>query len=213
MLNSNLLNYQQLFSEIMQLKQGNHIEAPMLVAISGIDASGKGYIGARFADSIHNAGYKVALLGIDPWQNLPHVRISQENPGEHFYHNAVRQTEMFEKLVLPLKERGSITLCAQVVEHTSEQFWLRDYRYQDIDIILLEGIFLFQSQWMPHYDCSVWIQCSEQLALQRALKRNQEGLESSELIAEYHSIYFPAQKYHQQKDNPQQLADFLLINE
>ena len=206
------MNYQQLLTEIIQLKQNNHLEKPMLAAVSGIDSSGKGYISAKLAASLDSAGYKVASLGVDPWQNLPHVRMCKENAGVHFYHNAVRQTEMFEKLVLPLKEHGSINVSAQVVEQTSEAFMHREYLFQNIDIILLEGIFLFQAQWMPHYDCSVWIQCNEKLALQRALKRNQEGLDSSELIAEYQSIYFPAQKYHQQQDNPQQLADFLLIN-
>jgi uridine kinase len=75
----------------------------MLVAISGIDGSGKGYITARIVAGLRQRG-----INIDGWLNLPPQRFNPERPAEHFYHHAIRFDDMFEQLVLPLKRHRSV---------------------------------------------------------------------------------------------------------
>src|SRR5437762_1921827 len=71
----------------------------LLVGISGIDASGKGFVAEEVAHSLGKAagvsdpGYNVALIGVDGWLNLPDVRFDRENPAEHFYERAFRFEE------------------------------------------------------------------------------------------------------------------------
>src|SRR6266536_715223 len=92
-------------------------ERALLVGISGIDASGKGFVTSRIAQSLGEGaagvtapGYNVAVIGVDGWLNLPHVRFDEENPAGHFYRHAFRFEEMFETLVLPLKQNREIDL-------------------------------------------------------------------------------------------------------
>ena len=76
----------------------------MLVGISGIDASGKGYLAAKIADRLQMEGLKVALIRADDWLNLPGVCMNREHYAEHFYEHAIRFDEMFERLIVPLAQ-------------------------------------------------------------------------------------------------------------
>jgi uridine kinase len=48
--------------------------------------------------------------------------------------------------------------------------------FDNVDLILLEGIFLFKRAHQQRYDFRLWIDCSFKTALERALRRSQEGL-------------------------------------
>ena len=56
----------------------------LLVGISGIDASGKGFVTTRIAESLQKRGIKLAVISADGWLNLPHVRFHQQDLAKHF---------------------------------------------------------------------------------------------------------------------------------
>jgi uridine kinase len=184
----------------------------LLAGISGIDASGKGFITAKLANKIRRKGFNIANINIDGWLNLPGIRFNPDNAAENFYKNAIRFDAMFEKLVLPLKENRSINLTADFAEETATEFRKHVYLYKDIDIILLEGIFLFKNEFKNHFDVKIWIECPFEAALARAIARAQEGLSAAETVKAYENIYFPAQKLHFLTDNPQDAADLVWQN-
>lgn len=78
-----------------------------LVAVSGIDGAGKGWLAARISAGLQDAGMNAANLNIDGWLNLPDKRFSRTDPAEHFYLHAIRFDEMFSQLVLQLRDRLS----------------------------------------------------------------------------------------------------------
>ena len=49
----------------------------LLVGISGIDASGKGFVTAHLAERLRNCGWNVAAISADDWLNLPNVCINR----------------------------------------------------------------------------------------------------------------------------------------
>lgn len=185
----------------------------LLAGISGIDASGKGFITARLKERLQNKKFEVAAINADGWLNLPHVRFGRENPGEHFYNFGLRLEEMFENLVLPLRAKRSIRLTADFAEESAAEFRRHEYVYENIDIILLEGIFLFKKEFGKYFDLKIWIECSFETALERAIARAQENLPPEETVRAYRSIYFPAQKIHFRRDAPRETADLVFINE
>jgi adenylylsulfate kinase-like enzyme len=69
------------------------------VGISGIDASGKGFVTTRIAESLQKRRFKLAVISADGWLNLPHVRFHQQDLAKHFYENAIRFDEMFERVI------------------------------------------------------------------------------------------------------------------
>lgn len=187
-------------------------ERAALVAVSGIDGCGKGWLTRKIVDDLQARGINAANINIDGWLNLPAKRFSDQNPAEHFYLHAIRFDEMFAQLVLPLRDARSIRVETDFAEETATAYRKQLYEFTDIDIIVLEGIYLLKQAFQNYYDLSIWIDCSFAKALERALARGQEGLPPTDTIRAYETIYFPAQDIHFQRDNPRQAAAIIVDN-
>lgn len=160
---------------------------PLLVAISGIDASGKGTLAAALTPLLRLRGLQVEAVGADAWLTpLEHLDLDSD-PAGAFYRGAIRFEEMFR--------------------------WIDELRARPLDVILMEGIFLFKRELRDRYDLSIWLECGFETALTRALERNQEGLPRERLIADYGRIYFPAQRLHLERDFPVDFAGILHSND
>ncbi len=184
-----------------------------LVAVSGIDASGKGYVAERLAARLEAAGLRVARTGLDGWLNLPPVRFDPGHPAEHFYRHAFRFDEMFERLILPLRDRRSIRLEADFTEETASAYRKHVYAFEDVDVVLLEGIYLLRPDLRPRYDLAIWIDCTFETAIERAIARGQEGLPPGETARAFRTIYLPAQEIHFARDDPKTSADLVVVND
>ena len=184
-----------------------------LVAVSGIDASGKGYLSRELTRGLQARGCQVALINVDGWLRLPHERFSATEPARHFYTHAVRFQQMFAQLIVPLRERRGIDVEADFAEEAARAYRKHRYRFADVDVILLEGIYLLKQAYRHHYDLSIWIECSFETALKRAVARAQEGLPPAETIRVYETIYFPAQRLHFERDAPIRAANIVLHND
>jgi uridine kinase len=185
----------------------------LLVGISGIDASGKGFIAVKLADALRVKSLNVALISADDWLNLPNVYINPENPGEHFYKYALRLDEMFERLIIPLRDHREVDVLADCGDAKATVHRKHRYVFRNVDIVLLEGIFLFRCAYRHHFDLRLWVDCSFDSALQRAIARGQEGLPPAETIHAFETIYFPAQRIHLARDNPREAADIIFAND
>ena len=204
---------QQIVENICETRRQVPATRSVLVAISGIDGSGKGYVTAQILDSLKTKGLNAVVINGDGWLNLPDQRFNSHKPAEHFYLNAFRFQEMFTQLVLPLRDRRSISIEVDFVEETANDYRKHLYDFKDVDVILLEAIYLLQPDFISYYNLAIWIDCSFETALERALARGQEGLTPQETVKAYQTIYFPAQEIHFQKDNPRSLATVIINND
>ncbi len=169
----------------------------LLVAISGIDGAGKGYLTKKVVNVLVQNHMRVASINIDDWLNLPNQRFSKKQPAEHFYENGIRFREMFEQLVLHLKKKRSHSVEAELADATNkDEYHKYVYQFDDIDIIILEGIFLLKQALREYYDLKFWVDSTFETALERSLKRNQEGLSAEAMIRDYNTIYFVAKRIH-----------------
>jgi uridine kinase len=183
------------------------------VAITGIDGAGKGYITAQLDKILQVAGVRTAVINIDGWLNLPDRRFDPSNPAEHFYRNAIRFDELFAQLVFPLRDRRSIHCDVAYAEETAIAYRRHLYKFENIDVILLEGIFLLKQSFQSYYDLSFWIDCGFDTALERAIARGQERLSPDATVHAYRRIYFPAQQIHFQCDRPRTAATVVFNND
>ncbi len=201
-----------LASRIVATRAEKSAEQAILVGISGIDAGGKGFITEKIAKRLREAGWRVATINADDWLNLPEVCLSQDKPAEHFYEHAMRFGKMFDQLIVPLKQNRAVSFVADCADAKGNRR-KHSYEFRKIDIVLLEGIFLFKPAYRRHFDLTAWVDCSFATALKRAIARCQEGLPPAETIRAFSTIYFPAQRIHFSRDNPQGAADFIIQND
>lgn len=185
----------------------------LLVGVSGIDGCGKGYLTSQLQAHLALHGVIPALLNVDGWLNLPERRFDHNAPATNFYDNAIRLDQFFNQLVLPLRDRRSVHLIADFVEETAANYRQHSYDYDDVSVVLVEGIFLFKPLYRKYFDLAIWIDCSFPTALARAIDRAQEGLSPANTIAAYDTIYFPAQRIHLAQDKPRENADLIFEND
>jgi uridine kinase len=199
--------------QILLARQRVPAERSVLVAISGIDGCGKGYFTARLGEALQSKNVRVAKINIDGWLNLPVRRFSKSDPAAHFYRFAIRFEEMFAQLVLPLRDQRSVRVEADYAEETASAFRREVYAFDDVDVILLEGIYLLKREFQTYYDLAYWIDCTEATALERAIARGQEHMTPAATARAYWTIYFPAQEIHLQRDDPRAAATAILSND
>jgi uridine kinase len=211
--NSSTVLWRRIADAIAQERDAVAPDRAVLVGISGIDASGKGFIAARLAERLRESGWNTALISADDWLNLPEICVNPDNYAEHFYEHAIRFDEMFAQLIVPLTRKREISITADCADAKATSFRKHSYEFRKIDIVLLEGVFLFKPQYRHHFDLRLWIDCSFECALQRAIKRRQEGLPPADTTNAFETIYFPAQRIHLGRDNPRATADIILANE
>jgi uridine kinase len=208
-----MVELQTVIEQILEKRVAIPAQRSVLVAISGIDGCGKGYLTAQLLKQLAARGVRAAIINADGWLNLPHRRFDRSNPAEHFYLHAIRFDEMFDQLVLPLRDRRSLRLEANYAEETATEYRRHSYEFDELDVILLEGAYLLKQPFQAYYDLSVWIECSFETALQRAIARAQEGLTPQATAEAYRVIYFPAQEIHFQRDDPRRAATLIVNND
>jgi len=203
----------QLIEAIVSTRTTTPQTRAALIGISGIDGSGKGFITTQLDQRLRDLGWSVAVVRADDWLNLPDVCVNRDNPAEHFYDNALRLEEMFDRLILPLRNERRVDIVADCGDAKAVAYRKHHYVFRNIDILLLEGIFLFKSAYRDQFDLKVWIDSSFDIALRRAIARGQEGLPPAETKHAFETIYFPAQQVHFEHDQPREFADVVFNND
>ncbi len=200
-------------TDIATLRAGAPNHRALLVGVSGIDGSGKGFVTARLAAALGRLGLSAPVLGIDPWLRPPAERFDPRRPAEHFYERGVRLDEFFERVVMPLRLARSLSIGFDAAGPTNDDA-CRPARIEiaDADVVLVEGIFLFRGPHTQAFDMRIWIDAPFDTALQRAVARAQEGLTPEETTRDFQHIYFPAQRIHLERDDPRALAHLLIDN-
>ena len=135
------------------------------------------------------------------------------NAAENVYENIFRWQEFFQQLVIPLQRDKSIQLNTRLIRSDADVYYPFTYHYENLDILLIEGILLFREKYIPCYDYKIWIECSFETGLQRAIHRNVEKLDELQLIFDYNTYYYPAQRLHIDRDNPRSSADIIFNND
>lgn len=184
-----------------------------LVALSGIDGSGKTRLATALAVALADRHIDAAVVAIDPWHTPAAMRFNAADPARHFYRHAFRWEELFERLIDPLCRRRSLSLSLPLLRLTDHTWYEHAYEFRGVDVVLLEGIFVLRRRLRRRYDAAVWIDCSFETALRRALARNQEGLDQATLRRHYATTYFPAQRLHFRLDRPRAGADVVVNND
>ena len=182
------------------------------VAITGIDGSGKSFLSEVLFSRLSEAGLSCAILKLDLWHQPSYIRFAKNNPGENYYLNAYKFNDFFSLLVEPLKKSRAIDIKVELFDAYSDYQYTKSFLFENIDVILLDGIFLLKKEFRKHHDYSIWIECSFSTAWARALSRNQEKTSEDQIKYLYNFIYFPAQRIHLYRDTPLKFADQIIYN-
>ena len=196
-----------MFNNAAQMKSAfkdlhNHKESTkaQVIAISGIEGSGKRELTEKIAAALRLDGLNVAVVHTDDWEASKDIRFNIMNSPEEYYLNAYRFDEMFEQLILPLKLFGNIKTSVNLDDAESPR--QVDYHFENIDIILIEGVYLLQEAFLALYDYSCWIKSNFEAAFKRLAEHVNIEESQEALVNLFELLIKPAGQYHLYADDP-----------
>lgn len=182
--------FNQLVNQIEQLMID---KAHLVIAISGFGGSGKSTLADQLRDHFKIKDEQVVridnLYGPNP-----------NGPGIFDQSNWKLLTRILEDVHAGKKlhyegknDKGELIYCDEVLPK----------------LVIVEGIRLLQPKFMPKFDISVWIDCPQEFAKQRAKARDRSQGEDEATVARWDTDWGPKDKEYFDTYHPQQLATFL----
>lgn len=204
-------NAAQIKSVLRDLHTQKGSSKAKIVAISGIEGGGKRALTEKIAAALQLEGISVAIVHSDDWEASDSIRFNVMNSPEEYYLNAYRLDEMVEQLVLPLKLFGSVKTSVTLEDVMTPR--TIDYNLEDIDIILIEGVYLLQESYLDLYNYTIWVESDFDAAFTRL--DSQVDIEQSQeaLVNLFEGLIKPAAQYHIYTDDPQGHATSVYIEQ
>jgi uridine kinase len=204
-------NAAQIESVLRDLQNKKESTKALVVAISGIEGGGKRALTEKVATALRLEGLSVAIVHTDDWEACESVRFNVMNSPEEYYLNAYRFDEMIEQLILPLKLFGNIKTSVSLKNVINPR--TVEYDFHDIDIVLIEGVYLLQEAYLDLYDYTCWVESDFDAAYQRLTEQSNIEQSQEALLNIFELLIKPAGQYHIYTDNPQGHADSIYIEE
>lgn len=188
---------------------------PLRVAIDGIDAAGKTTLADQLVAPIEARGRPVIRASIDGFHR-PRAERYHRGPDspEGYYADSFDYEALLESLLLPLGPGGNRQCRLKTFDFRTDTPLQESPRYVPEDAVLvLDGVFLLRPELNPTWDCRIFVQVDFDVALQRALQRDQHLFGSAQAVAvRYRQRYFPAQRMYLDTVQPRQIADMIIDN-
>jgi len=201
----------QIKSVLKDLQNKRESNKALVVAISGIEGGGKQALTKKIASALKLEGLSVAIIHGDDWEAPKSVRFNVMSSPEEYYLHAYRFDEMVEQLILPLKLFGNIKTSVTLNDVMNPR--TVDYDFEDIDIILIEGVYLLQESYLDLFDYTCWVESDFDAAFKRLSEQNNVEQSQEALVNIFELLIKPAGQYHIYTDNPQGNADSIYIEE
>jgi uridine kinase len=202
---------QQLARQILAVRT----EHPVRVALDGIDAAGKTFLGGDLAAELHRRGRTVIQATIDGFHQPRHTRY-RRGPlsADGYYEDSFDLEALREVLLDPLGPGGDRRF------RTAAYDVRADLPVQVITvqaareaILLFDGIFLQREELSECWDYVIFVDIPFPVALERALVRDLPVLGNAEAVRErYEKRYFPAQRMYLERFEPRLRADAVVEN-
>jgi len=193
-------NAGELKSALLDLYNKNESTKAQIIAISGIEGGGKRALSEKIADALTHEGMRVALVHSDDWEAAKSIRF-----------NAYRFDEMIEQLILPLKLFSSIKTSVTLDDVMNPR--TVEYDFQNIDLIIIEGVYLLQEAYLDLYDYTCWVVSDYEAALARLLGQHDVEQSQQALVNLFELLIKPAEQYHINTDHPQINAKSIYVEQ
>jgi len=188
---------------------------PLRVAIDGIQAAGKTILADALVSSLEAHRRPVLRASIDGFHRPQAERYRQgDDSPTGYYEDAFDYDTLIDALLVPLGPGGdrwcrleSFDLRADTQLHAAPR------HVSAHTVLLLDGVFLLRPELNAHWDYRILVHTDFEVALQRAINRDQHLLGSPQVVEERtQRRYFPAQRMYHDSAQPDQLADVIIDN-
>jgi uridine kinase len=146
----------------------------MLVAIDGVDASGKSTFADWLAEALRLRGRIAQVVHVDDFMHVRSVRHRRgRNSPEGYFYDSYDYESLTRYVLEPLSATGDGRFRAGVVDRARDVVRHRPVQYADLKMItVVEGLFLLRDELVDWWDCSVYLDVDLRTALARKGRRD-----------------------------------------
>jgi len=189
---------------------------PTRVAIDGVDAAGKTTLADALVAPIEELGRPVIRATVDGFHRPREERYRRGSDSpEGYYHDSFDYDSARGELLEQLGPGGSLRYRTATFAFPTDQFVYERLQTAQPDAILLfDGIFLMRPELNDLWDFRIFLEIGFEESLERAVRRNAEGMDSEEALRErYEKRYIPGQRLYLDSVKPREIADVVVEGE
>jgi uridine kinase len=187
----------------------------VIIAIDGIDASGKSSLSKEITLKLQNKLYNVQLIHIDDFHLPKKIRYSKgKDSPEGFYFDSYDYQTIISKLIIPfLNEEEIILIKSFDLENDKEN--IVETKIEENTILIVEGIFLQRKELYKYWDLKIFLDVEFDIAEKRNLLRDLKAnpnANKENIIDRFNKRYKSGQKLYFEYEKPQDKADIVIDN-
>ena len=188
---------------------------PLRVAVDGVHAAGKTILADALVSPLESHRRPVLRASIDGFHRPQAERYRQgDDSPTGYYEDAFDYDTLINALLVPLGPGGDRWCRLESFDlRTDTQLHAAPQHVSAHTVLLLDGVFLLRPDLNAHWDFRIFVHTDFEVALQRAINRDQHLSGSPQGVEErYMRRYFPAQRMYHDSAQPDQLADVIIDN-
>jgi uridine kinase len=188
---------------------------PVRVAVDGVDAAGKTTLANELAERLAVDGRPVIRASVDGFHRprAERYRWGRDTP-RGYYEDAFDYPALHAALLLPLGPGGSRRYRRAVFDFLTDAPLAAPEEDAPANaVLLLDGVFLLRPELDDLWDYRIFVAVPFEVALERALRRDQALFGSREAVRErYLQRYIPGQRLYLADARPQERTQAVLWN-
>ena len=204
--------YTTLSEEILGIEKN----APILVAISGKDGSGKTMMADLLAEFLSaKTRREIIRISVDDFMNSRIVRYTPaESAGRGCYEYTFNFDGFVNNVLKPLQKDGSWEYRSKIFDHATDSESLSPIKKATKDaIIIIDGVFLYKQDLVKYWDLKILLDTDDETVIERGARRDTARLGSYEVARQkYIDRYIVSQTIYYREESPEKQADIIIDN-
>lgn len=183
----------------------------LLVAVDGVDASGKTTFAEWLAEALRLRGRSAQVIHVDDFMQVRSVRHRRgRNSPEGYFHDSYDYESLTRYVLEPLSVSGDGWFRAGTVDRVRDVVIRRPLQYADGQTItIVEGLFLLRDELVDWWDYSVFLDVDTDAALARKGRRDGLVLNPANPLTRR---YVEGQRIYVEGCQPRERATWVLDN-
>jgi len=188
-------------------------DKPVLIAINGIEGTGKTMFANNFARFLKK-DMEAIQVSIDGFHFNKEKRYKQgRDSALGYYEDSYDELSFVEKVLKASQSKCSNYTIATHNLVTDEYLDLTPTFILNSTIIITDGAYLFKPNYCNYWDLKIYLKTNFQTAMQRGIERDKQSLGGFEATKQKFIFrYHKASKIYIEKNKPEQLANIIIDN-